>query len=420
MNFLTILTILVVLSAAFGYVNARFFKLPQTIGLMMMALVFSLIMIGLNHLNPSIFHFAEDIVNQIDFGELLLDVMLSFLLFAGALHTDLSLLRTHKRTILLFALVGVFLSTFLIGFLLYWILQLVGYPVEFIYCLLFGSLISPTDPIAVLGILTKSKVPKKLEINIVGESLFNDGMAVVIFLSIVHIIRSADQQFHALESFVLLIQETGGGVLFGILLGYTMFYLMRSIDDYETEVIITLAGVMGGNLLAHVLHISAPLALVVAGLFVGSTGKKYAMSENTKLYVERFWELVDVLLNAVLFVLIGLQLMLIDYNSTFLIIGLILIPVTLVARYVSLRLPLAAWKGKAEFDRKTVVLMTWGGLRGGLSIAMALSLQAGEQKEMIVFITYIIVLFSIIVQGLSIGRVAKKIYGDPSSATIES
>jgi CPA1 family monovalent cation:H+ antiporter len=410
MDLFTIITLLVVLSALFGYINTRFLKLPQTIGLMSMALAFSLLMLGVNYVNPALFHFAEDIINSIDFSEVLLDVMLSFLLFAGALHTDVMLLRAHKKSIILFALIGVLLSTFMIGGLLYLFLQVINYPIGFIYCLLFGALISPTDPIAVLGILTKSNVPKKLEINIVGESLFNDGVGVVIFISILQIIRSGDKGFDTSDTAILLLQEIGGGILFGFLLGYVMFFMMRSIDDYQTEVIITLAGVMSGNALAHYFHISAPLAMVVAGLLIGSRGKMHAMSKNTELYVDKFWELVDVLLNAILFVMIGLRLMVLDYNQQFLIIGLVAIPIILLARYLALRLPLLAWKKSIEFDRKSVLLMTWGGLRGGLSIAMALSLGRTEPKEMIVFITYVVVLFSIMVQGLSIGSIANRIY----------
>lgn len=414
MDLFTIITLLVVLSALFGFVNTRFLKLPQTIGLMSMALAFSLLMLGVNYINPGLFHFAEDIVNSIDFSEVLLDVMLSFLLFAGALHTDVMLLRKHKKSILLFALIGVLLSTFLIAGLLYLFLLAINYPIGFIYCLLFGALISPTDPIAVLGILTKSNVPKKLEINIVGESLFNDGIGVVIFISILQVIRSGDRGFDTSDTALLLVQEVGGGLLFGLLLGYTMFYMMRSIDDYQTEVIITLAGVMSGNALAHYFHISAPLAMVAAGLLIGSRGKLHAMSKTTELYVDKFWELVDVLLNAILFVMIGLRLMVLDYNQQFLVIGLVAIPIMLLARYLALRLPLLVLGRNLAFDRKSVLLMTWGGLRGGLSIAMALSLGRTEPKEMIVFITYVVVLFSIMVQGLSIGAIANRIYHTPA------
>ncbi|MBD0285057.1 MAG: sodium:proton antiporter [Flavisolibacter sp.] len=410
MNLFAVITLLVVLSAVFGYINTRFLRLPQTIGLMFMALVFSMLMLLLNSFLPNLFHFAEDIVAHIDFREVLLDVMLSFLLFAGALHTDISLLRSQRRSIILFSFVGVILSTFFIGSLLYYALQLIGQPIGFVYCLLFGALISPTDPIAVLGILAKSKVPKNLEINIVGESLFNDGIGVVIFISILDIIRSGEETFHAGRAGWLLMQEAGGGILFGLVLGYLMFYLLRSIDDYETEVIITLAGVMGGYLLANRLHISGPLAMVTAGLFTGSRAKAEAMSETTELYVDKFWELVDVLMNAILFVLIGLRLMLLDFNWKHLLAGLLAIPLVLIARYLSMRIPLLMLQKWVEVDRKATVLMTWGGLRGGLSIAMALSLARTDPKEIIVFITYIVVLFSIMVQGLTLERLVKRLY----------
>jgi CPA1 family monovalent cation:H+ antiporter len=414
MDLLTIITLLVVLSATFGYVNTRFLKLPQTIGLMFMALVFSLVMLGVNYLNPTMFRFAESVVNSINFSEVLLDGMLSFLLFAGALHTDVLLLRKYSGTILLFSLAGVLLSTLFIGALLYYLLPLIHVPARFLYCLLFGALISPTDPIAVLGILTKSNVPKKLEINIVGESLFNDGIGVVAFVSVLQIIHSGNKGFGTLDTLRLLVQETGGGILMGFLLGYLMFLLLCSIDDYQTEVIITLAGVMGGNILAHYLHVSAPLAMVVAGLLTGGRGKSLAMSKTTELYIDKFWELIDVLLNAILFVMIGLQLMVLDFNKQYLVVGLIAIPIILLARYLSLRLPLLAWRKGTEFDRKSVLLMTWGGLRGGLSIAMALSLQRTDHRELIVFVTYVVVLFSIMVQGLSIGKIAEKLYGLPA------
>lgn len=410
MDLLTIVTLLVVFSALFGYINTRFIRLPQTIGLMVVALFFSLVMLLLNLFNPAAFHYAEDIINQVNFSEVLLDVMLSFLLFAGALHTDFSLLRAQRRPIILFALVGVSLSTFFIGGLVYYLMILIQEPIDFIYCLLFGALISPTDPIAVLGILTKSKVPKKIEINIVGESLFNDGIGVVIFISILRIIRSESGSFTAGDVGLLLLQEAGGGILFGLLLGYALFLLMRSIDHYETEVLITLAAVMGGYFLAQQLHISGPLAVVVAGLFTGSRARGYAMSKTTEEYVEKFWELVDVLMNALLFVLIGLRLTVLDFNSHYLVIGLLAIPIVLISRYFAMRIPLFLLQRWIEVDRKSVLLMTWGGLRGGLSIAMALSLARSEPKELIVFITYVVVLFSILVQGLTMEKFANRLY----------
>jgi len=410
MDLFSVITILVVISAAFGYINTRYLKLPPTIGLMTMALIFSLLMLVTNFLFPAVFHFAEVIIENINFSEVLLDVMLSFLLFAGALHTDINLLKKEKRSIALFSFAGVIISTFVIATLLFFILKLVYQPVDYIYCLLFGALISPTDPIAVLGILKKSKVPEKVETNIVGESLFNDGIGVVLFLSLLEIYREGLEHFGFTDIVVLLVKEAGGGILFGLLLGYVMFRLLKSIDEYETEVIITLAGVMGGYLLANQLHISGPLAMVVAGLFTGSKAKQSAMSETTELYVDKFWELIDVLMNALLFVLIGLRLMILDFSASFLLIGLLVIPAVILARWIAIRLPLFITKKSKAFDSKDVTLLVWGGLRGGLSIAMALSLARSPEKDMVVFITYVIVLFSILVQGLTLGKMAKKLY----------
>lgn len=410
MDLLTIITLLVVISALFGYINSKYLRLPATIGLMFMALMFSLVMLVVNIFFPTIFQFAEAVVKQINFSEVLMNVMLSFLLFAGAFHTDMSLLRQNRTTIILFAFVGVLISSFIVGYITFYLLQLLHQPIDLIYCLLFGALISPTDPIAVLGILTKAKVPKKLEINIVGESLFNDGVGVVVFLTILQIIQSNSHEFNLAGTALLLLQEAGGGLLFGIVLGYFMFLLLKSVDDYQTEVIITLAGVMGGYLLANKLHISGPLAMVTSGLFIGSRGQQFAMSKTTQTYVHKFWELVDVLMNAILFVLIGLRLILIKFDLSFLIVGLFLIPITLIARYLSLRLPLIILRKQKEIDRRAALLMTWGGLRGGLSIAMALSLSYSDSKHMIVFITYVIVLFSIMVQGLTVGKLARRLY----------
>jgi len=292
---------------------------------------------------------------------------------------------------------------------LFYVLKWINHPVDFIFCLLFGALISPTDPIAVLGILTKSNVLKKLEIDIVGESLFNDGIGIVLFISILEIIRT-NSGFHMSDFLILLFREAGGGILFGWALGYVMYLLMKSIDDYQTEVIITLAGVMGGYFLANQLHISGPLAMVVAGLFTGSRSKDLAMSETTELYVDKFWELIDVLMNAILFVLIGLQLITLEYNKNFFIIGLLAIPIILCSRYLAIRVPQLLLRKWINLDRKAIFLMTWGGLRGGLSIAMALSLKYAEQKDMFVFVTYIVVLFSIMVQGLSMGKLARSFY----------
>lgn len=412
MELFKILTLLIVISAIFGYINVRFLKMPTTIGLMIMALVFSLLMILFQFINPALTELARNLIEEIDFTTVLMDVMLSFLLFAGALHTNVGMINQEKRSIGMFALVGVVISTFLIGTAVYYLSQVLDLHTEFVYCLLFGALISPTDPIAVLGILTKSNIPKKIEINIVGESLFNDGVGVVIFFTILEIARLGVDNVTVMDVATLFVQEAIGGILFGLGLGFVMFKLLKSIDDYEVEVMITLALVMGGYFLAQQLHTSGPLAMVVAGLFMGSSGlKKDAMSETTELYVDKFWELVDVLMNAVLFVLIGLEILVLEFHPNYFLAGIAAIIIVLLARYVTIHFLLRISKKWVAVDKEAPLLMTWGGLRGGLSIAMALSLPTEwEVKPYIVFITYCVVLFSIIVQGLTLEKVVKRIY----------
>jgi CPA1 family monovalent cation:H+ antiporter len=330
-------------------------------------------------------------------------------LFAGALHTDTSLLRKESRTIILFSVVGVIVSTVIVAVLIYGIVSLIGYRFDFIYCLLFGALISPTDPIAVLGILTKAGIPKRIEINIVGESLFNDGIGVVVFIIILEIIQRGVETVSFTDVVLLFVREALGGLAFGFIIGYLTYLLLKSIDHYETEVMITIAMVMGGYYLANLLQISGPLAMVVAGLFTESR-MKHAMSSTTTLYVDKFWELIDAIMNAILFVLIGLRLMLLDYKNIYLLLGIVVIPIVLVARYLSISLPLFLSKRQRVFNKKDQLLMVWGGLRGGLSIAMALSVPQNMHKDLLVFITYIVVLFSILVQGLTVGKFATRLY----------
>ena len=411
MELYTVITLLILLTAAFAYVNVRFLRLPDTIGLMTVSLVFSLLIIIGYRVDPNHFEPILQLLGQIDYTTVVLDVMLSFLLFAGALHTDIGLLRRAWGSITIFALVGVALSTFLIGGMLYGLLLLLNYPLDFIYCLLFGALISPTDPIAVLGILTRANVPKSIEIKIVGESLFNDGVGVVIFLTLLEISRRGVDSVSAGEIAGLFAQEAVGGIVFGLGIGISLFYLLRSIDHYQTEIMITLAAVMGGYSLANTLHVSGPLAIVVAGLFTGDKAKGAAMSHTTQEYIERFWELVDVILNAVLFVLIGFRLITLDFNWLYVGVGLAAIVIELVGRYVSIRIPLLLSHKWIYSDFQDTKMMTWGGLRGGLSIAMALSIpESFASKDLIVFITYIVVLFSILVQGLTLERVARRLY----------
>ncbi len=454
MDLFAITSIVVVISAIFGYVNVRFIKLPKTIGLMLIAIIATCLVFATAWFDPRILGAARTLIGYIDFQEVLLDVMLGFLLFAGALHTNFDQLRVQRWPILIFSTVGVVVSTFLVGAASYYVFGALGLQVQFIHCLLFGALISPTDPIAVLGILKAAGVPKKLEAKIVGESLFNDGVGVVVFLTIFSIATGGQQPHRSttpLESAVaadiddaaesgsaeaaqehaappdhsppqettlrsvatLFGVEVCGGVLLGLQLGTVTFYAMRSIDDYEIEVIITLACVMGGYSLASHLHLSAPLAIVVAGLIVGNdTARGSAMSDQTEDYVDRFWEMVDMLMNAVLFVLIGLELLILRVELVYVYAALAAILFVLAARFISLVAPVKLFSRRLDFVPHSLTIMTWGGLRGGISIALALQMNADMNRDLFVTVTYGVVIFSIIVQGLSVGPLAGRLIGN--------
>jgi CPA1 family monovalent cation:H+ antiporter len=409
MGLFTVITILVVITAVFAYLNSSFLKLPETIGVMIISLVFSLLLIGAGLIFPEVTTFAKSFIGNVDFSHVLLDIMLSFLLFAGALHTDSSLMKANRASISVFAVVGVLISALLVGCILFLFLQLFQTPVNFLHCLLFGALVAPTDPIAVLSILTKAGAPEDVEIKIVGESLFNDGIGVVLFISLLEIINMGTGNISVGDISWLLVKEIFGGIIFGWLLGFIGYRMMKRIDHYQSEILITLAMVMGGYALAQYLHLSGPLAMVVAGLFTGSRSKKEAISDTAELYVYKFWELIDVLMNAILFVLMGLEILTLEFSISYLIAGLVAIPVTLLARYISLLLPASLFKKYIKTDVKTIKIMTWGGLRGGLSIAMALSLTDPLPKNQFVFMIYMVVLFSIIVQGLTVSKVIKKL-----------
>lgn len=405
-----IATILIFLSACFGYINVRFLKMPNTIGLMIITIIFTLGILLFSYFDPTLLNIEKEIIASIDFKSVLLDEMLSFLLFAGALHTNFEQLKIQRWPILLFSTLGVLTSTFLVGGVMFFILQVLGFDINFIYCLLFGALISPTDPIAVLGILKQAGVPKKLETKIVGESLFNDGVGVVVFLTIFQIAKSGVENTSITDVIQLFGQEVLGGIALGGLLGWVSYRLMKSINDYDIEVIITLAAVMGGTVIAHKLHLSAPLAMVTAGLIVGNeTVRASSMSEVTEKYVDKFWELLDILLNAVLFVLIGMEMLVLVFDGKYILAGLIAIPTVLLCRYISLFLPITLFKEKLNFVPKTNLIMTWGGLRGGISIALALGLTAEMHRDLFLVITYIVVVFSIIVQGLTVGKLVNKL-----------
>lgn len=398
--------------AAFAFINVRYLKLPETIGLMIISIVASLIVIVIGHFETPVYTYVKNIVDDIDFNKVLFDFMLSFLLFAGASHTDFTALKENKFQIMMMATVGIMLSTLIIGGLAYVILTLMmGLEVAPIYCIIFGALISPTDPIAVLGILVQAKVPKKIEVTIVGESLFNDGVGVVIFVILFTIAQVGIEKIEPEDVAILVSKEVIGGLGLGFLLGWGTYELLRRIDHYQTEIMITLAVVMGGYLLARKLHFSGPLAMVVAGLFTGSRTKKEAMSEITRDYVYKFWEMIDVLLNALLFLIMGFEIIIIQFEWHFFYASIMMIPVVLLGRYLAIVAPKPIFPNRLTTDQKTDFILTWGGLRGGISIAMALSLAGIPNYQFVVFLTYAIVMFSIIVQGLTIGKFVKKYFG---------
>jgi CPA1 family monovalent cation:H+ antiporter len=412
MEIFTVVTVLTVLSALFAFINTKFLKLPFTIGLMIIAICFTLVIILLGFFEHEILDKAKLLISSIDFKIVLLDVMLSFLLFAGALHTKLDELKKQKWPVFWFATVGILISTFVVALLMYGLMSLIGHEIQFIYCLLFGALISPTDPIAVLSILKDAKAPKKLEIKIAGESLFNDGVGVVIFTVIFAIAQKGMSSFDISQVGLLFAEEVVGGIVLGLLMGWIGFQMMKAIEHYETEVLITLGLVMGIHGTAQYLHFSGPLAVVVAGIYIGNKSPKIAWGETTKNYVDKFWEMIDVFLNAILFVLIGFELLVITINGEYVLLGLIAIPITLMARYLALVGPTSYFKRKNDFIPKTDQIMTLGGIRGGISIALALSLNPEMERELFLTITYIIVIFSIIVQGLSIGPFVKKVLNE--------
>ena len=406
---LNLAAILITLSALFSYINHRFIGLPTTIGVMLIALLLSLVLILIGWLG---FTRLEDVAERallaVDFDETLMHGMLSFLLFAGALHIDLGNLREQKWLITSLATIGILLSTAIVGVLSWLALDWLGIGIPFIYCLLFGALISPTDPIAVMATLKTVGIAKSLETKIAGESLFNDGVGVVIFLVIGGLaMNPGDVSFGSAS--LLFVQEAVGGLVFGLALGYGGYLLLRSVDNYQVEVLITLAMVTGGYALALALHLSGPIAIVVAGLLIGNRGRVLAMSDQTREHLDTFWELVDEILNAVLFVLIGLEVLILQFTREYLIAGLLMIPVVLLARTISVGLPVSLLKLKREFSPHVVKILVWGGIRGGISVALALSLPPGPMRDVIVTITYVVVVFSITVQGLTIGKLAERV-----------
>ncbi|MGB5307221.1 MAG: sodium:proton antiporter [Gammaproteobacteria bacterium] len=406
MSVFQIIALMLTLAAVFSFLNYKTLKLPTTIGLMFFSLLMSLAIIGLHALNVDIETYAEKILSSIDFNQTLMQGMLSFLLFAGALHVDLESLAKQKWVIASLATIGLLLSTFLVGCASWWILGLLGFNIDLIWCLLFGALISPTDPIAVMAILKTAGAPESLETKIAGESLFNDGVAVVVFIVLLEI-ATGGHPVTAGHVLVLFAEEAVGGVVYGLVIGYLAFQMLKNVDNYTVEILITLALVSGGYALAGYIHVSGPIAMVVSGLLIGNHGRAFAMSDKTRAHLDTFWELVDEILNAILFVLIGFEILLLSFNGNILIAGMIITLVTLAARMFSVWLPISMLKFTREFTSGVVRILTWGGLRGGISVALALSIPAGPARDIILPITYIIVVFSILVQGLTVGRLIR-------------
>ena len=394
------------LTAVFSFVNFRFLRLPTSIGVMVIAMSASLIMLVLENLGFSAVHPAETLFREVDFNKTLMQGMLSYLLFAGALHVDLGDLARYKWVVASMASFGVLISTVIIGILGYWVFNTIGLAIPFIYCLLFGALISPTDPIAVLAILRSAGVSKDLETKITGESLFNDGIGIVVFIVILGIATETTPLSMASIA-TLFLHEAIGGVVLGLAAGYFCNFMLRQVDNYQVEVLITLALVTGSYALSQHLHVSGPIAVVIAGLLLGNHGRRFAMSEKTQEHLDLFWELVDEILNAILFTLIGIELLVISIDQPHLLAGVAAIGIVLGARFVSVMIPVWGFRQVREFEKHTIKILTWGGLRGGISVALALSLPPGEMRDSLLAITYCVVVFSILVQGLSIGRLVR-------------
>jgi len=413
-----LLAILIVLTALVSYLNHKFIRLPDAVGVMALALIVSLAIVLLGQFYPTLRDLAETFVERLNFGEAVLHGMLGFLLFAGALHVDLAELRTRAAPIFLLAVFGTIVSASIVGVVTWLALASLGLQVRLVYCLVFGALIAPTDPIAVLSLLRQAKVAKDLEIQIVGESLFNDGIGVVLFIGLLGV-ATGGEAFHFAHFAMLFLRQAVGGIVFGFAVGTVAFFMCRSIDNYRVEILISLALATGGFALAEKLDVSAPLAIVVAGLLMGNHGRTYAMSPITAERLDAFWELIDDILNGILFMVIGMEILLLDFSLIYLLAGAIAVVTVLLARLSTVALALLAVRSWSAFPSGSVGILTWAGLRGGISVALALSLPgqrsplALPERDIIIWMTYVVVIFSILVQGLSVGPLARRLTRGP-------
>jgi CPA1 family monovalent cation:H+ antiporter len=407
MGFFELSSVLITLAALFSYINARYLRLPSTIGVMLIAMVASLLTLAVGEWFPALRQSAASIVSGIDFNRAVLHGMLAFLLFAGALHVDLSELFGEWLPVTTLALLGTAVSTVLIGGVMRLTLSWLGADLPMIDCLLFGAMISPTDPVAVLSILKSIGAPKRLKTHLAAESLFNDGVGVVIFLTLLAI-ASGQHRPTTADVTILFAREAGGGLAMGLITGYIAYQLLRRVDNYQVEVLLTLAVAMGGYALADAVHVSAPIAAVVSGLFIGNHGRAFAMTAKTRENLDLFWELIDEILNVVLFMLVGLEILAMPFVARWHAAVAIAVLVTLAARWFSVAMIVGALRAHRPLERGTITVLTWGGLRGGISIAMALSLPPGPYRGVILAMSYGVVVFSILVQGATVGRVTRR------------
>ena len=413
MSVFDIAAILITVAAVSGYVNHRLLRLPSTSGTLLVALVSSLIVVVLEHFVPSL-QLQSDIerfLGQIDFNQTLMHGLLCFLLFAGALHVDLGGLLDHRWTIAALSTVGVLLSVAVVGTLTWFALDLLGLHQSLLVCFTFGALISPTDPVAVMGLLKELHAPASLEAQIAGESLFNDGVGVVVFLGLASMADlsgavhadAPGMDWPALAIFAF--REVAGGVGLGLALGYVGYRALKSIDDHPLELLITLALVMFLYALSFWIHVSGPIGVVVAGLLIGNPGRRFAMSDRTREHVDAFWSMIDEVLNAVLFLLLGLEVFAVERWADVLVPALLAVPICLIARAISVAVPVTAMRVRGPLQRGLVPVLTWSGLRGGISVALVLALPRFPGKEILLASTYAVVVFSVLVQGLSVRRV---------------
>ncbi|SEB04304.1 cation:proton antiporter [Pedobacter hartonius] len=410
MDIFTTITLLFTISSIISYINHRYVKLPGTIGIMVIAIVLSIMILIAGKSFPLVYSFIRELSSSIDFTRTLLDVMLAFLLFASALHFDFEKLKTHKIPVLILSTVGVIGSTTIFGFLFYWTLPFFGIDIPILYCLLFGALISPTDPVAVLSILKKSKIPNSLETIIGGESLFNDGVGILLFVTLRELTENTDVVFTWSHTLQLFAQEVFGGLALGLASGFLCILLIKKAGELQIILMITISMVMGISVLGSLLHVSIPLAAVIAGLMLSNIelGESES-SSHIKGLVDKIWGLIDDLLNTILFVMIGLQIVSIHFYSAYWLISILAIVFVLLARGISITLPAILLRRTLEIPYKRIGIIIWAGLRGGISVALALSLPFSEFKPMIVSVSYIIVIFSIVVQGLTLNQVVNKL-----------